>query len=123
MLFSPTIGAAISARYWCLWVLCPACRTTTAIDLHTLDQHHDAAVNSLIPTLPPCRPNAPFAELVRLSWTSIADARKVGDLCRVVMRRPTIDVPRSVRRLPAPAAPCVIKRPSLTPPLEERSMG
>jgi hypothetical protein len=24
MLFSPTIGAAISARYWYLWVRCPA---------------------------------------------------------------------------------------------------
>jgi hypothetical protein len=27
MLFSPTIGAAIAARYWFLWVRCPACRT------------------------------------------------------------------------------------------------
>jgi hypothetical protein len=24
MLFSPTIGAAITARYWFLWVRCPA---------------------------------------------------------------------------------------------------
>jgi hypothetical protein len=29
MLFSPTIGAAIAARYWYLWVRCPACRTIT----------------------------------------------------------------------------------------------
>jgi hypothetical protein len=28
MLFSPTIGAAITAGYWFLWVRCPACRTT-----------------------------------------------------------------------------------------------
>jgi beta-phosphoglucomutase-like phosphatase (HAD superfamily) len=28
MLFSPTIGAAIAAGYWFLWVRCPACRTT-----------------------------------------------------------------------------------------------
>jgi hypothetical protein len=28
MLFSPTIGAAIAAGYWFLWVRCPACQTT-----------------------------------------------------------------------------------------------
>jgi hypothetical protein len=74
MIFSPTIGAAITAGY-CLWVRCPACRTTNAIDLRTLDRHRDAAVTSLIPALScrSCRPNAPFAELVRLSRTSIAD--------------------------------------------------
>ena len=68
-LFSPTVGAAITARYWFLWVRCPACRTVNAIDLRTLDRHHDAAVSSLIPALScrSCRPNAPFAELVRLS--------------------------------------------------------
>jgi hypothetical protein len=30
MLFSPTIGAAIKAGYWFLWVRCPACRTINA---------------------------------------------------------------------------------------------
>ena len=44
MLFSPTIGAAITAGYWFLWVRCPACRITNAIDLRTLDRNHDAAV-------------------------------------------------------------------------------
>jgi hypothetical protein len=80
MLFSPTIGAAIAAGYWCLWVRCPACRTTNAIDLRTLDRHRDAAVTSLIPALScrSCRPNAPFAELVRLSRTSIADEMREG---------------------------------------------
>ncbi len=75
MLFSPTIGAAITARYWYLWVRCPACRMTNAVDLRTLDRHRDAAVTSLIPALScrSCRPNAPFAELVRLSRMSIAD--------------------------------------------------
>jgi hypothetical protein len=75
MLFSPTIGAAFTAGYWFLWVRCPACRTTNAVDLRTLDRHRDAAVTSLIPWLScrSCRPNAPFAELVRLSRTSIAD--------------------------------------------------
>jgi hypothetical protein len=64
MLFSPTIGAAITAGYWFLWVRCPACRTTNAIDLRALDRHRDAAVTSLIPALScrSCRPNAPFAE-------------------------------------------------------------
>jgi len=75
MLFSPTIGAAIAARYWFLWVRCPACRSTSSIDLRRLDRHPDAAVSSLIPALScrACRPNPPFAELVRLSGTSIAD--------------------------------------------------
>ena len=75
MIFSPTIGAAIRAGYWFLWVRCPACRSTSSIDLRTLDRHPDAAVTSLIPALScrSCQPNAPFAELVRLSRTSIAD--------------------------------------------------
>jgi hypothetical protein len=75
MLFSPTIGAAVAARYWYLWVRCPACRTINAIDLRTLDRHRDAAVTSLIPALScrSCRPNALFAELVRLSRASIVN--------------------------------------------------
>jgi hypothetical protein len=48
MIFSPTIGAAVAARYWFVWVRCPACRTINAIDLRTLDRHHDAAVTSLV---------------------------------------------------------------------------
>jgi hypothetical protein len=68
ILFSPTIGAAIASRHWFLWVRCPACCTTNAIDLRTLDRHSDEAVTSLIPALlcRSCQPNAPFAELVRL---------------------------------------------------------
>ena len=86
MLFSPTIGAAIAARYWFLWVQCAACRTTNAIDLRTLDRHRDAAVTSLIPALScrSCRPNAPFAELVRLSRTSIADEMRIEHTRRVL---------------------------------------
>jgi hypothetical protein len=86
MLFSPTIGAAITAGYWFLWVRCPACRTTNAIDLRTLDRHRDAAVSSLIPALScqSCRPNAPFAELVRLSRTSIADEMREEHRRRVL---------------------------------------
>ncbi|MFZ2082531.1 MAG: hypothetical protein WAV38_38920 [Xanthobacteraceae bacterium] len=75
MLFSPTIGPAIAGGFWFLWVRCPACRTINAIDLRTLDRHPDAAVSSLIPALScrSCRLNAPFAELVKLLRTSIAD--------------------------------------------------
>jgi len=64
MLFSPTIGVAITARYWFLWVRCPACRTTNAIDLRALDRRHGAAVTSLIPLLSCrlCRPPGDFYE-------------------------------------------------------------
>jgi hypothetical protein len=86
MLFSPTIGAAIAAGYWFLWVRCPACRTINAIDLRTLDRHHDAAITSLIPALScrSCRPNAPFAELVQLSRKSIADEMRKEHQRRVL---------------------------------------
>jgi hypothetical protein len=86
MLFSPTIGAAISARHWYLWVRCPACRTINAIDLRTIDRHRDAAVTSLIPWLScrSCRPHAPFAELVRLSRTSIADEMRIENTRKVL---------------------------------------
>ncbi len=85
MLFSPTIGAVIAARYWYLWVRCPACRTINAVDLRTID-HHDAAVSSLIPALScrSCRPNSPFAELVRLSRMSIADEMREEHRRRIV---------------------------------------
>jgi hypothetical protein len=75
MLFSPTIGASIAARHWFLWVRCRACRTTQSVDPRTLDRHRDAAVTCLIPSpsCRSCRPNARFAELLRLSRTSIAD--------------------------------------------------
>ena len=82
MLFSPTMGAAVAARYWFLWVSCPAGRTTNAIDLRTLDRHRDAAITSL--SCRSCRPNAPFAELVRLSRTSIADEMREEHRGRVL---------------------------------------
>jgi hypothetical protein len=86
MIFSPTIGAAIASRHWYLWVRCPACRTINAINLRTLDRHRNAAVTSLIPLLScrSCRPNAPFAELVRLSRTSIADEMRIDHTRRVL---------------------------------------
>jgi hypothetical protein len=75
MLFSPTIGCALKARHWFLWVRCPACRTTQSIDLRTLDRHPFAALTGLIPALScrSCRPHAPFAELICLADKSVAD--------------------------------------------------
>jgi hypothetical protein len=75
MMFSPTIGAAITAGYWFLRARCPACRTTGDVDLRTLDWHRGAAVTALTPALScrSCRPNAPFAELVCLSKSSVAE--------------------------------------------------
>jgi len=48
---------------------------TSGIDLRTLDRHPDAAVTSLIPALScrSCRPHAPFAQLVSLSKSNVAD--------------------------------------------------
>jgi hypothetical protein len=66
LLFSPTIGAAITARHYFLWVRCPVCRTTQSVDLRRIDRHSVAAITSLIPALScrTCRPNALFAELL-----------------------------------------------------------
>jgi hypothetical protein len=60
MLFSPTIGCALKARHWFLWVRCPACYTTQSIDLRTVDRHPFAALTSLIPALS-CRSCRPYA--------------------------------------------------------------
>jgi hypothetical protein len=52
-----------------------------------LDRHRDAAVSSLsFPALScrSCRPNAPFAELMRLSRTSIADEMREEHTRRVL---------------------------------------
>jgi hypothetical protein len=37
MLFSPTIGASITAGYWFLRARCPACRTTGDVNLRALE--------------------------------------------------------------------------------------
>jgi hypothetical protein len=55
MIFSPTIGAAIRAGYWFLWVRCPACRTINAIDLRTLDRHPDSRTTEAECDGPGCR--------------------------------------------------------------------
>jgi hypothetical protein len=56
LLFSPTIGAAITGGYWFLRVRCPACRTTGDADLRTLDRYPNAAVTALIPAVVPILP-------------------------------------------------------------------
>jgi hypothetical protein len=61
--------------YWFLRARCPACRTTGDVDLRALDWHRGAAVTALTPALS-CRsrrPNTPFAELVCLSKSSVAE--------------------------------------------------
>jgi hypothetical protein len=87
MLFSPTIGCALKAKQWFLWVRCPACRTTHSVDLRTVDRHLFAALTTLIPALScrSCRPlHAPFAELVRLSDKSVADGLREEHTRRVL---------------------------------------
>jgi ribosomal protein S27E len=68
MLFSPTIGCALKARHWFLWVRCPACHTTQSIDLRTVDRHPFAALSCRS-----CRPHALFVELICLADKSVAD--------------------------------------------------
>jgi hypothetical protein len=72
LLFAPTIGAPLSGRHWYIWVRCPPCRTAQAVDHRALDRR--AVVTSLNPALScrSCRPNAPFAELLRRSKISNA---------------------------------------------------
>ena len=41
MLFSPTIGCALKAKHWFLWVRCPAWQS---VDLRTVDRHPFAAL-------------------------------------------------------------------------------
>jgi len=68
-------GAAITAGYWFLRARCPACRTTGDVDLRTFDWHRGATVTALTPALScrSCRPNAPFAALLCLSKSRVAE--------------------------------------------------
>jgi len=70
MLFAPTIGAAIAARHWWLWVRCPACRTTNAIDLRNARPSsrrgdHQPNPRAVLPVMPAecavCRAGAAVA--------------------------------------------------------------
>jgi hypothetical protein len=62
---------------------CPACRTTQAVDLRTLDRHPWSALTGLIRALS-CRPHAPSAELVCLSDKSIADEMREQHTRRIL---------------------------------------
>jgi hypothetical protein len=57
-----------------------------AVDLRKIDRHRGAAVTGLVPALScrSCRPNAPFADLVRLSRTSIADEMRIDHTRRML---------------------------------------
>ena len=60
--------------------------THRPFDLRSLDRHRDAAVTSLIPSLScrSCRPNAPFAEPIRLSRTRVADEKRIEQTRRLI---------------------------------------
>ena len=63
-----------------------SCRTSSETDLRTLDRHRDAAVTRLVQALScrSCRPDTPFAEIVRLSRTSTADEMREERTRRVL---------------------------------------
>lgn len=63
---APTIGAAMTGQCWFGWVRCPACRSTSSIDLRRLDRHPEAAMTSLMPAL---------------SYRSCPPARRSPNLC------------------------------------------
>jgi hypothetical protein len=67
LLFAPTIGTALAARYRFLSVA-PRRRSTFARSTATATWRGDQSLSCRL-----CRPNAPFAELLRLSPTSIAN--------------------------------------------------
>jgi hypothetical protein len=71
LLFSPTIGAALTAGYRWMTVACPGCRTCRDVDLAETDRHPDASVASLIPALScrNCRPHPPLAQIRGLRRT------------------------------------------------------
>jgi hypothetical protein len=77
LFFYPTIRAAITAE--CPWLdyMCPACCRVGEIDVRQVDRHPDASISSLIQELScrSCRPNRPFAKLIRLKSRSAQSAR------------------------------------------------
>jgi hypothetical protein len=71
MLFSPTIGAAITAGCWYLRARCPACRTTGDVDLRRLDRHRGAApLAGRAGTLPGAWRSGTGAISLLLTWRS-----------------------------------------------------
>jgi hypothetical protein len=80
MLFAPTIGAAISAKHWYLWVLCPSCLAVSAFDLRWIHYYRRAPITYLFPAMScrSCWPNAPSPRLVCLSPVNVADEMREG---------------------------------------------
>ena len=78
LLFAPTIGSRSQAATISYGSIARRAAQRN-VDLRTLDRQRDAAVTSLIPSLScrSCRPHAPFAQLVRLSKTSVADEMRI----------------------------------------------
>jgi hypothetical protein len=72
MLFSPTIGAAITAGYWFLRARCPVHPRRRPSDARLAPRRGREALTPAL-SCRSCRPNAPFAELVCLSKSSVAD--------------------------------------------------
>jgi hypothetical protein len=73
--WSPMVGVAVAARFYFLDAYCPGCRQLKQLDLRKLDRHERTTLYGLIPLLScqNCRPNPPFARLVKLSqhqWES-----------------------------------------------------
>jgi hypothetical protein len=80
MLWSPTIRAAMLAGTPWLDVFCPACGTSKAIDLRTIDRHQLASVGTLVLGLRCswCPGSAPMPKLLGLFALPPLDARQNG---------------------------------------------
>ena len=80
MLWSPTIRAAMLAGTPWLDVFCPACGTSKAIDLRTIDRHPLASVGTLVLGLRCswCPGSAPMPKLLGLFALPPLDARQNG---------------------------------------------
>jgi hypothetical protein len=78
MLWSPTIRAALIAGTPWLDVFCPACGTSRAIDLRTVDRHPLASVGTLVLGLRCswCPGSAPMPKLLGLY--ALPPARRPG---------------------------------------------
>jgi hypothetical protein len=75
----------------------PACRTTGAIDLRTLDRHHDAAVTRLIPDCPVARAglcaDGEYSKLRRVRSTLPAHPHRPSHL--ILLRDPECGITNS----------------------------
>ncbi len=65
---SPSLRAAIVAGYPWLDVFCPACQTSRAVDIRTIDRHPEASLASLVfgLTCTWCGRDAPMPRLLGL---------------------------------------------------------